>query len=353
MHTTDNLRVNELRPLISPNTLLQELPITPSVQQTVIAHRKALQEIMAGQDDRLVVMVGPCSIHDPVSALDFANRLKSLVHKFSSQLCIIMRVYFEKPRTTVGWKGLINDPNLDNSFDINRGLKIARKLLLEINDLGVATGSEFLDTIIPQYISDLTSWAAIGARTTESQIHRELASGLSMPVGFKNSTTGDIQVAIDAVNAAARPHHFLGINKDGVAAIISTAGNQNCHIILRGSNKGPNYDEQTIKHTIALLQKQQLMSRLMIDCSHGNSNKEYIKQIQVIKDISVHLQEKDHPILGVMIESNIVAGQQKLVKNQPLVYGQSITDSCLNFEQTAELLQFLNDTIEHTRSRSK
>ena len=353
MPTTNNIRIKNLRPLIAPNLLLDEIPINDKAKKTVIYHRQLINDILLNKDQRFLVVVGPCSIHDPDSALDYAQHLKPLAEKYQEQLCIVMRVYFEKPRTTVGWKGLINDPKLDDSFDINHGLRIARSLLLKINELGLATGSEFLDTIIPQYISDLTSWTAIGARTTESQIHRELASGLSMPVGFKNSTTGNIQVAIDAIKAANNAHHFLGISPEGVAAIVATAGNPNCHIILRGSNSGPNYDPETINKSCEQLQFNQLPTRVMVDCSHGNSSKNYVRQIEVVQEIAARLRQNHSQIFGLMIESNLIEGNQPLIKNKPLTYGQSITDACINWLQTEELLAMLNEAAFFARERNQ
>ncbi|MCB1828146.1 MAG: 3-deoxy-7-phosphoheptulonate synthase, partial [Coxiellaceae bacterium] len=288
---------------------------------------------------------------DPQAAIDYAKKLKTAIEEYKNTLCIVMRVYFEKPRTTVGWKGLINDPRLDNSFDINQGLRTARELLLEINNLGVPTGSEFLDTIIPQYISDLTSWAAIGARTTESQIHRELASGLSMPVGFKNGTMGSIDIAVDAICAAKEPHHFLGVSKQGIAAIVSTEGNSDCHIILRGSKTGTNYDAASIAETAKLIEARKLPARIMVDCSHGNSSKNYTKQKDVLNSLCGQKQQGNQSIFGLMIESNLVAGNQALIPNEPLIYGKSITDACVDWEETQAFLKKLNDTVLSTRNQ--
>ena len=285
MQKTDNLRIKAVRPLIPPVLLIEELSLSHKVADLIYNTRSLAQAIIQGKDDRLLVVVGPCSIYDPKAAIEYAHRLKACIDQYTNELCIVLRVYFEKPRTTIGWKGLINDPTLDGSFNINQGLRIARCLLLEINQIGVPTGSEFLDTIIPQYISDLTSWAAIGARTTESQSHRELASGLSMAIGFKNGTTGNIQIAVDAVLAARHPHHFLGVSKQGIAAIISTKGNPNSHVILRGSTQGPNYDFQSIEKTITKLKAIHLPPRAMVDCSHGNSNKDHKKQIEVVDSL--------------------------------------------------------------------
>lgn len=353
MQKTDNLRIKELRALLLPSLLIEELPITEKIAALVHQTRLNISDIIHNRDRRLLVIVGPCSIHDPVAAIEYASLLKRCADRFADDLLIVMRVYFEKPRTTVGWKGLINDPNLDSSFDINQGLRIARRLLLDINHLGVPTGSEFLDTIIPQYISDLTAWSAIGARTTESQIHRELASGLSMPLGFKNSTSGNVQVAIDAVMAAEQPHHFLGVSKQGIAAIVSTTGNQDCHVILRGSSHHTNYDAKSIAAVVEKLKEKHLNPRVMVDCSHGNSGKDHRKQIHVIEDIISQIKEKDHAILGIMIESHLMEGSQQLSPNAPLKYGQSITDSCICFKDTEMLLEKLARSVNHNRHSSR
>lgn len=349
MQPTDNIRIKNLRPLVSPGLLLDEIPISENAAVLVAETRQAIQSILKKEDDRLLVVVGPCSIHDPVAAVEYAKKLKLAKEQYKNELCIVMRVYFEKPRTTVGWKGLINDPRLDNSFDINQGLRTARQLLLEINDLGVPTGSEFLDTIIPQYISDLVSWAAIGARTTESQIHRELASGLSMPVGFKNGTRGSIDIAADAICAAKQPHHFLGVSKQGVAAILSTYGNEDCHIILRGAKDHTNYDAESIRETEKLLESRKLPARIMVDCSHGNSRKDYTKQKTVVESICEQKLHHNQSIFGLMIESNLVAGNQKMIPDEPLVYGQSITDACIDWNETETLLEKLSATVKAAR----
>jgi len=351
MQSIDNTRIRNLRPLISPGLLLDEIPLLDKAATVVLETRSAIQDILQKKDDRLVVVVGPCSIHDPSAAIDYAKKLKPVMDQYQQELCIVMRVYFEKPRTTVGWKGLINDPKLDSSFDINRGLRTARQLLLELNELGVPTGSEFLDTIIPQYISDLTSWAAIGARTTESQIHRELASGLSMPVGFKNGTRGSIDIAANAVCAAKEPHHFLGVTKQGIAAIVSTKGNEDCHVILRGSKTGSNYDPDSIDKTGKLLKSYHLIPRIMVDCSHGNSNKDYTKQKRVVESICQQKRNRDQTIFGLMIESNLVAGNQKIIPGESLVYGQSLTDACVGWDETVTLLDDLSETVKATRVR--
>lgn len=352
MHNTDNIRIKELRALISPALLLDQLPLTDKSARIINQARQQTIDIIHGRDDRLLIIVGPCSIHDPKAALEYANKLKQCANELADDLCIIMRVYFEKPRTTVGWKGLINDPELDGSFEINKGLYKARKILLDINNLGLPIGSEFLDTIIPQYISDLTSWSAIGARTSESQIHRELSSGLSMPLGFKNSTTGNIQIAIDAVLAAQHAHHFLGISKDGIAAIVSTAGNKDCHVILRGSQQGTNYDAQSINDTLAKLTVADLDPRVMIDCSHGNSQKDHNKQKHVINNLAEQIANGNHVIMGIMIESNLLEGKQTLQPNQLLIYGQSITDACIGWNDTVNVLRTLAAAVKQRRNSS-
>lgn len=347
-NTTDNTHIKQLIPLSSPSLVQHELPIADQTIKHIQATRVRTENILKGTDDGLVVIVGPCSIHDPAAAIEYATRLQPYIEKLSDQLCIIMRVYFEKPRTTVGWKGLINDPELNNTFNINKGLHQARQLLLDINQLGVAAATEFLDTIIPQYISDLISWAAIGARTTESQIHRELASGLSMPVGFKNSTYGDTGIAVDAVYAASRAHHFLGVTKEGLAAIVSTTGNT-CHVILRGGKNGPNYDSDTVNRVAQQLTYKALTPRLMIDCSHGNSGKDHTKQRGVVQNISEQLQAGQQGIGGVMLESHLVPGNQPLGDRDALTYGQSITDACIGWEETVELLEQLHDATKQRR----
>ena len=345
MQKTDNLRIKAVRSLIPPILLIEELPLNYKVADLIYNTRSLAQAIIQGKDDRLLVIVGPCSIHDPRAAIDYAYRLKSCIDQYTKELCIVMRVYFEKPRTTIGWKGLINDPTLDGSFNINQGLRIARRLLLAINQIGVPTGSEFLDTIIPQYISDLTSWAAIGARTTESQTHRELASGLSMPIGFKNGTTGNIQIAVDAVLAARHPHNFLGVSKQGIAAIISTKGNPNSHVILRGSTQCPNYDSQSIEKTVTKLKAIHLPPRAMVDCSHGNSNKDHKKQIEVVDSLCDQIRQGSFYLFGVMIESNLLEGKQILETHKPLTYGQSITDTCISWEDTKKALNKLAEAV--------
>ncbi len=346
---TDDVRIKGLHPLISPALLMDQLPITERVSKTVAKTREDVSAAFCGQDDRLVVVVGPCSIHDPKAAIEYANKLLVARQRLQKDLIIVMRIYFEKPRTTVGWKGLINDPNLDNSFRINHGLTTARELLLELGNMGVPVGSEFLDTIIPQYISDLVSWGAIGARTTESQVHRELASGLSMPIGFKNGTTGSIQIAVDAIRASYQPHHFLSVTKNGMAAIVATTGNDACHIILRGSSAGPNYEAEHVKKVKETLQQANVTTRVMIDCSHGNSNKQHDRQVIVAKDIAEQLSAGETQVAGVMLESNLVEGNQKLISKEDLTYGQSITDACISWEQTIPVLETLSAAVQQRR----
>ncbi|MEC7657032.1 MAG: 3-deoxy-7-phosphoheptulonate synthase, partial [Pseudomonadota bacterium] len=324
---TDDLRIEQVKPLIPPAILMEELPVTENASNTVANARRDTEAILRGDDDRLVVVVGPCSIHDPKAAIEYGERLREKIADLSEDLCLIMRVYFEKPRTTVGWKGLINDPNLDGSFDINNGLRVGRKLLLELTEMGLPAGSEFLDTISPQFIADLISWGAIGARTTESQIHRELSSGLSMPVGFKNGTDGTVQIAIDAIGAARHPHHFLSVTKQGISAIVATAGNGSCHVILRGGNSGPNYDAADVEAAAAQLEKAGLTDRVMVDCSHGNSSKDHARQPIVAEAVAAQVAAGSDRIFGVMLESHLVEGRQDKKPDQPRAYGQSITDA--------------------------
>jgi 3-deoxy-7-phosphoheptulonate synthase len=339
---TDDLRIRDVRPLIPPAILLEEIPISERASIVVSDTRAAIAAILAGEDRRLVVVAGPCSIHDTSAAFDYAQRLRTLADRLSDSLLIVMRTYFEKPRTSIGWKGLINDPDLDESFHINKGLRLARKLLLDINDLGLPTASEFLDTQIPQHIADLTSWVAIGARTAESQVHRELASGLSMPVGFKNSTDGSTQIAVDAVLTARSPHWFPSVTKQGVSAIFQTSGNDSCHVILRGGTRtGPNYGAEHIAKVCARLAAKGLRETVMVDCSHGNSHKDHLKQADVAEAIAEQIAAGSRQIVGAMIESHLVEGRQDYVPGQPAVYGQSITDSCLSLEQTEPLLERL------------
>ena len=339
---TDDLRIRDVRPLIPPAILLEEIPISERASVVVSDARGAIANIIAGADPRLVVVVGPCSIHDTAAAFEYAARLKAIADRLVDQLVIVMRSYFEKPRTVVGWKGLINDPDLDESFHINKGLRLARKLLLDVNDLGLPTGSEFLDTQIPQHIADLTSWVAIGARTAESQVHRELASGLSMPVGFKNSTDGSTQIAVDAVLTARSPHWFPSVTKQGVSAIFQTVGNDGCHVILRGGTRtGPNYGAEHVAKVCARLAAKGLPERVMVDCSHGNSHKDHHRQCEVASAICDQIAAGSREIFGAMIESHLVEGRQDYVPGRPAVYGQSITDACLSLTQTEPLLEQL------------
>jgi 3-deoxy-7-phosphoheptulonate synthase len=347
LQRTDDLRITQVRPLIPPAILLEEIPISEKASNVVSDARAAVAEALAGRDPRLVVIAGPCSIHDVAGALDYAGRLKRLADRYSGQLIILMRSYFEKPRTSVGWKGLINDPDLDETFHINKGLRLARQLLLDVNDMGLPTASEFLDTQIPQHIADLTSWVAIGARTTESQVHRELASGLSMPVGFKNTTDGTTRTAVDAVLAARSPHWFPSVTKQGVAAISHTTGNDTCHVILRGGTRtGPNYASEHVREICTRLASTGLRDAVMIDCSHGNSNKDYRRQSDVALSISEQVASGSWQVFGAMLESNIVEGRQDYVPGRPAVYGQSITDACISIEQTEPLLERLAQAQE-------
>jgi len=349
-HRTDDLRITGLNPLISPAVLAYYLPLTEQASELVANARSQADAILRGEDDRLLAVVGPCSIHDPEAAMEYAVTLKEMAKQIEKDIFIIMRVYFEKPRTTVGWKGLINDPALDDSFDINRGLRISRGLLLDLANMGVPSGTEFLDTISPQYIADLIAWGAIGARTTESQIHRELASGLSMPVGFKNGTGGSIQIALDAIQSSSRPHHFLSVTKQGVSAIVSTAGNDSCHLILRGGNSGPNYEKSEIDAAAAMLREQNLPESVMVDCSHGNSMKDYRNQPLVARNIANQIAAGSKVITSVMIESNLVEGNQKLAKDlSTLTRGQSVTDACIGWDDTVETLESLAAAVRKRR----
>ena len=346
---TDDLRIAELRPLLSPAILMEELPISEQASNLVATTRLAAGRIIKGDDDRLLVITGPCSIHDTDAAFDYAHRLLKVAQRLQEDLVIIMRVYFEKPRTKVGWKGLINDPDLDNSFNINAGLRKARKLLVDLGAIGMPAGSEFLDTITPQFIADLVSWGAIGARTTESQVHRELASGLSMPVGFKNGTDGNIQIAIDAIGAALSPHHFLSVTKQGISAIVSTTGNEHCHLILRGASHGPNFSETAIKAATKKLRAADVCARVMVDFSHGNSNKDHTRQAIVAEDVCRQLAGGSKRICGVMVESNLKAGKQALKDAASLEYGMSVTDACMSWEMTEPLLESLAKAVRQRR----
>jgi 3-deoxy-7-phosphoheptulonate synthase len=350
MQRTDDLRIKEIKELAPPAHVLREFPVSEPAAQLIYDTRQAVHRILHGADDRLLVIMGPCSIHDVKAAKEFAGRLKEEKDKLTDDLLVVMRVYFEKPRTTIGWKGLINDPKLDGSFNINEGIRVARELLVDLNGLGVPAGCEFLDMIMPQYIADLVSWGAIGARTTESQIHRELASGLSCPVGFKNGTDGNVKIAVDAIRAAQAPHHFLSVTKGGHSAIVSTAGNEDCHIILRGG-KTPNYDAASVDAAAKALAEAGLAQRLMIDFSHSNSSKNSQKQIDVGHDVARQLAGGEDRVFGIMVESHLKAGRQDLLPGKPLVYGQSITDGCIGWEDSRKLLDTLAEAVRKRRLR--
>lgn len=352
MPRTDDLRIREMKELIPPAHLIREFPCTDSASYTTANARNALHRILHGQDDRLMVVVGPCSIHDTKAALDYAGRLVQERLRFAGELEIVMRVYFEKPRTTVGWKGLINDPYMDNSFRINDGLRMAREMLLSINEMGLPAGTEFLDVISPQYIADLISWGAIGARTTESQVHRELASGLSCPVGFKNGTDGNVRIASDAIKAASQSHHFLSVTKGGHSAIVATNGNEDCHIILRGG-KTPNYDKDSVNAVCQELAGHGLAQRIMIDSSHANSSKKPENQVPVCADIGTQVAAGDTRIIGVMIESHLIGGRQDLVPGKELVYGQSVTDGCIDWDASVKVLEGLAESVKQRRLRAE
>jgi len=347
-YKTDDLRISGLQEVLAPEELHREYPITDQASDTVHTTRQAIHDILHGKSDRLMVVVGPCSIHDTKAGRDYAAKLKPLIDELANDLCIVMRVYFEKPRTTVGWKGLINDPHLDDSFNINHGLRLARSFLLDVADIGVPAGTEYLDLISPQYISDLVSWGAIGARTTESQGHRELASGLSCPVGFKNGTDGGLKVAVDAIQAASRPHVFMSLTKQGHSAIFSTTGNDDCHIILRGG-KQPNYDAASVKIATDQLSESGQNTRLMIDCSHANSQKDHNRQINVCQDVADQLKAGNNNIMGVMIESHLQPGRQDVLDKDNLEYGKSITDACISWEETEILLRDLAAAVRARR----
>ena len=353
---TDDERILDITPLPPPEHLIRFFPIRgTAMEQLVVGTRQRIRDIMQRKDDRLLVIIGPCSIHDPGAALEYAKRLMTMREQHADTLEIVMRVYFEKPRTTVGWKGLINDPYLDESYRIDEGLRIARQLLLEINRLGMPAGSEFLDVISPQYIGDLISWGAIGARTTESQVHRELASGLSAPIGFKNGTDGNIKIATDAIQAAARPHHFLSVHKNGQVAIVETKGNRDCHVILRGG-KAPNYDAESVAAACADLEASKLDTRLMVDCSHANSSKKHERQLDVARDIAAQIRGGSTRIFGVMVESHLKGGAQKFSpgKDDPsqLEYGKSITDACLAWDDSIEVLDVLSEAVRAARAET-
>ncbi|MCB5191333.1 3-deoxy-7-phosphoheptulonate synthase AroG [Methylobacillus arboreus] len=349
---TDDVRIKEIKELRLPSELLEELPASTATTDNIVVTRSAIHKILHSADDRLLVIIGPCSIHDYDAGLEYARRLVELRARFEHELLLVMRVYFEKPRTTVGWKGLINDPYLDGSYRINEGLELARRFLLDVNDLGMPAGTEFLDVITPQYTADLVSWGAIGARTTESQIHRELASGLSCPVGFKNGTDGNIRIAVDAIKAAASPHHFLSVTKEGRSAIISTSGNEDCHVILRGG-KTPNYDAASVEDATRELANAGLAAKVMIDCSHANSLKQFKRQIDVVADVTSQIASGDDRIVGVMIESHLHEGRQDLIPGCQLEYGKSITDGCLGWEDSITLLDTLAESVRLRRKHQE
>jgi len=348
-YQTDDLRIQQIKEVSSPTAIHQDFPITDKAAETVYQARQAIHDILNGKDDRVLVITGPCSVHDPAAAREYADRLQQLCEELKDDLLIVMRVYFEKPRTTVGWKGLINDPDIDDSFHINKGLRLARELLLYVNELGVPAGTEYLDLISPQYVSDLISWGAIGARTTESQCHRELASGLSCPVGFKNGTDGGLTIAIDAIRAASQPHHFMSVTKAGHSAIFSTGGNEDCHLILRGGSR-PNYDTESVNIAAEAMEAAGLDSRIMIDLSHANSRKKHRKQIDVGRDVAGQIARGDQRIFGIMIESFLAEGRQDWRQGEEHTYGQSITDACISWDDTAPLLRQL---AEAARARRK
>lgn len=349
-HETDDLRISNVKEVQAPSELISKVPVSDKASVTVTRARQEFRDILHGNDDRVAVVVGPCSIHDPDAAMEYASLLAKKREELASDLLIIMRVYFEKPRTTIGWKGLINDPDLDNSFRINKGLQISRQLLLDLNEMGMPAGVEYLDLISPQYIADLVGWGAIGARTTESQGHRELASGLSCPVGFKNGTAGSVQIAVDAIGAARHSHHFLSVTKEGRSAIFETSGNQDCHLILRGGKSHTNYDAASVDDATALLEKAQLAQSIMIDCSHANSRKLPHRQSYVCRDICHQIADGDKRITGIMLESNLLEGNQKLSADETLTRGLSITDACISWDHTVPLLDQLAQAVQHRRA---
>jgi 3-deoxy-7-phosphoheptulonate synthase len=346
---TDDLRIDHLRPLVPPAILMEEIPLDAAQSNAVASARAAIGDVIEGRDDRLLVVAGPCSVHDPVAALDYARRLKVVAAGLEKDLLVVMRTYFEKPRTTLGWKGLINDPKLDQSFAINQGLRAARGFLRDVVSVGLPTGMEFLDPISPQFVADMIAWGAIGARTTESQVHRGLASGLSMPVGFKNGTSGDVQIAVDAIRAAAEPHRFLSVTKQSVAAIVVTKGNSQCHVILRGGHSGPNYSEESVAKAIGALERAGLRPAVMVDASHGNSRSDPTRQVEVVADVARQVAGGSRRVFGVMIESFLVEGRQDVTPGRPLVYGQSITDACLGWEATEPLMVELAEAVRERR----
>jgi 3-deoxy-7-phosphoheptulonate synthase len=349
-YNTDDLRICETKEVVPPIQVHDEIPMTETAAKTILETRAAIHNILVGEDDRLLVVIGPCSIHDTQAALEYAKRLRQIRDELQSDLLLVMRVYFEKPRTTVGWKGLINDPDLNASFNINKGLRVARQLLLDINNLGMPAATEYLDLITPQYVSDLISWGAIGARTTESQVHRELSSGLSCPVGFKNATDGGIKIAIDALNAARSPHHFLSVTKEGRTAIFSSKGNEDVHIILRGGNDKPNYDAVSVEFVAEGHEAAGLRPNIMIDFSHANCLKQYQRQLVAAEDVGEQISGGDTRIIGAMAESHIKEGRQDVVEGKELVYGQSITDACLGWDDSVKLLQKLSIAVRRRRS---
>ncbi|MDE2441293.1 MAG: 3-deoxy-7-phosphoheptulonate synthase AroG [Betaproteobacteria bacterium] len=345
---TDDVRIKEIKELVPPAHVFREYPVSNRAAQTTYTARQAIHRVLHGADDRLLVVIGPCSIHDYDLAMDYARKLAKEAERFSEDLIVVMRVYFEKPRTTVGWKGLINDPRLDNTFRINEGLRLARRILLEVNELDLPCATEFLDTITPQYTADLIAWGAIGARTTESQVHRELASGLSCPVGFKNGTDGNMRIAVDAIRSANSPHHFLSVTKSGHTAIVSTMGNEDCHVILRGG-KEPNYDAASVDAACQEIAKAGLAARLMIDFSHGNSRKQFKLQLEVCDSIAEQIANGEERIVGVMVESHLVEGRQDLSPDKPLTYGQSITDACINWDDSVAVMEKLAAAVRARR----
>ena len=347
---TDDLRIQGITEVVPPEQLHAELPATEAATKTIHEARQQIHDILHGDDDRLLVIIGPCSIHDPDAAREYASRLKPLREELAHDLLVVMRVYFEKPRTTVGWKGLINDPNLDDSYEINKGLRLARGLLADLNEMDVPAATEYLDLITPQYLADLISWGAIGARTTESQVHRELASGVSSPVGFKNGTDGTLKIAIDAIGAASRPHTFLSLTKAGHSAIFATAGNEDCHIILRGGKK-PNYDADSVNNAASELEAADLPAKLMIDFSHANSQKQHLRQIDVAHDVATQIANGDTRIMGAMIESHLIAGRQDVIPEQALTFGQSITDACIGWDDSETILRELAAAVHQRREK--
>lgn len=347
---TDDIRIQQIQELAPPSHIVREFPLSEQAAGITYESRRSIHRLLHRADDRLLLVIGPCSIHDINAAKEYAFKLKALRSQYQNCLEIVMRVYFEKPRTTVGWKGLINDPDLDDSYQINKGLRLARELLVAINEMGLPCGTEYLDVISPQYLGDLVAWGAIGARTTESQVHRELASGLSCPVGFKNGTDGNIKIAVDAIKAAERPHHFMSVTKGGHSAIVSTTGNEDCHIILRGGAT-PNYDKENVQKSCDLLAKAGLSQRVMVDASHANSQKKHQNQIAVCQDIAQQLMNGEERIFGMMVESHLIEGKQDLVPGQPLTYGQSITDACLGWSDTETVVEILANAVRERRKK--